>query len=301
VGRLRFVVAGLLVVAVAAAVGAYREGLDGATLTGSTVGGPCSLRWGRAEHVGSLPGRRQEVSGFVASAGRTNMAWMVRDSENPATVYSFAVGPNGKVTSREFPVKGATNGDWEDVAYTKDAAGHGHLWVLDNINRHTAPKTIWEVAEPAPGGDRTAKLLARYRWRYPEGNGNHDTETLLVMGGHLIVVSKTTPSRAYVFDEPLDADVLNTPRLLGEVPGPKLVLGSTTANGRLLLTSSTRTDTVYVADLAEGWTGTPPVFEQQMPAAQREAGDFFPYDGCDIVLVDEQENIWRLRNEPIQR
>lgn len=296
-GRLRFVVVGLVLVAVTAAVGAYREGLDGATLTGSTTGGPCSLRWGKAEHVGSLPGRRREVSGFVASGGRKNTAWMVRDSENPATLYSFAVDRNGTVTSREFPVPGATNGDWEDVAYTRGDDGEGHLWILDNINRHTAPKTIWEVAEPAPGDDRTAKLLARYIWRYPEGDGNKDTETLLVIGDHFVVVSKTTPSRAYIFDEPLDADLLNTPRLLGEVPGPKLVLGSTNGDERLLLTSSTKADTVYVADLAEGWTGTAPVFEQQMPAAQREGGDFFPYDGCDIVLVDERENIWRLRNE----
>jgi hypothetical protein len=237
------------------------------------------------------------VSGFVASAGRRNLAWMVRDSGNPATLYSFAVDEDGQVRSREFAVPGSTNGDWEDVAYTQDAAGHGHLWILDNINRHTAPKTIWEVAEPRSGDNRTARLLARYLWRYPEGDGNHDTETLLMMGGHLVVVSKTTPSWAYVFDRPLDADLLNIPRLLGELPGPKLVLGSTTANGRLLLTSSTRTDTVYVADLTRGWTGTAPVFEAQMPAAQREAGDFFPYDGCDIVLVDEAENVWRLRND----
>lgn len=231
----------------------------------------------------------------MASAGRKNLAWMVRDSGNPVVVYSFEVDRKGKVTSREFPVDGATNGDWEDVAYTRDGDGDGHLWILDNINRRTTPKTIWEVAEPAPGADRTARLLARYRWRYPDGN--HDTETLLTVGGQFVVVSKTTPSRAYVFDEPLEAERINTARLLGELPGPKLVLGSTTADERLLLTSSTRTDTVYVTELAKGFTGTVPVFEQKMPAAQREAGDFFPYDGCDIVLLDEGEKIWRLRNE----
>jgi hypothetical protein len=293
-------VAALAVVAAAATGGACWPD-DGATLTGLPAGAPCSLQWHEAELAGSLPGQRKEVSGFVASAGRKNLAWMVRDSGNPATVYSFVVEPDGKVTSRAFPVPGATNGDWEDVAYTKDDDGAGHLWILDNINRHTAPKTIWEVAEPASDDDRTARLLARYRWRYPEGDGNHDTETLLVMGGHLVVVSKTDPSRAYVFDDPLDADVLSMPRLLGEVPGPKLVLGSTNGDERLLLTSSTKTDSVYVAELGKGWTATAPVFEQEMPAAQREAGDFFPHDGCDIVLVDERENIWRLRNDSIPR
>lgn len=84
---MRFVVAALLVVAAAAAVGAYREGLDGATLTGASSGGPCRLGWEKAEHVGSLPGRRKEVSGFVASAGRRNLAWMAatRATRPPCT------------------------------------------------------------------------------------------------------------------------------------------------------------------------------------------------------------------------
>jgi hypothetical protein len=245
----------LAVVIAVLAAGACSAGGDGAALSGLPAGVRCGVHWGEAERVGSLAGERKEVSGFVASARRKNVAWMVRDSGNPAEVYSFEVDPTGKVTSRTFPVQGATNGDWEDVAYT----GDGHLWILDNINRHTTPKTIWEVAEPEPGDDRPAKLLARYRWQYPDGN--HDTETLFVLGGHFVVVSKTTPSQAYVFDEPLDAERLNMPRLLGEVAGPRVVLGSTTADERLLLTSSTMTDTVYVTELGPGWTGaTAPVF-----------------------------------------
>jgi hypothetical protein len=244
--------------------------------------------------VGALPGERKEVSGFVASSERRNVAWMVRDSGNPAVLYSFEVDDGGNITSREFPVTGATNGDWEDVAYTS-AGGDGHLWILDNINRNTSPKTIWEVAEPALAAGAPAELLASYRWDYPDGN--RDTETLFTLGGHFVVVSKTTPSRAYVFDDPLDPSRLNVPRPLGEVPGPKLVFGSTTGDERLLLTSSTRTDSVYVAEPAKGWTNTAPVFELKMPAAQREAGDFFPYDGCDIVLLDEREHIWLLRNQ----
>jgi hypothetical protein len=285
-----------LAIAVMGVAAACSSGGDGPTLTRLQAGTPCGLRWAEAEMVGTVPGERKEVSGFVASAEHLNVAWMVRDSGNPAVLYSFELDDGGKVTSREFPVEGATNGDWEDVAYTS-AGGDGHLWILDNINRSTSPKTIWEVAEPAfgTGGPATAKLLASYRWDYPDGN--HDTETLFALDRHFVVVSKTTPSRAYVFDDPLDAARLNIPRLLGEVPGPKLVLGSTTGDERLLLTSSTRTDTVYVAEPARGWTNTAPVFELKMPAAQREAGDFFPYDGCDIVLLDEREHIWLLRNQ----
>ena len=290
----RFLAAGLVVLA--GAVAGACPGADGkAPLAGLPAGRPCGLGWDEAERVGKVPGRRREVSGFVASDRRRNVAWMVRDSGNPASLYSFEVDGDGQVTSSEFPVTGATNGDWEDVAYTA-GNGTGHLWILDNINRHTSPKTIWEVAEPAPGHDGPAQLLGWYRWEYPDGN--HDTETLFALDGRLVVLSKTAPSRAYVFDGPLLAGGLNRPRLLGEMAGPLLVLGSTSADERLLLTSSTRTDTVYVTEIASGWTGaTTPVFEHEMSAAQREAGDFFPAGGCDIILVDERENIWRLRNE----
>jgi hypothetical protein len=191
--------AALLAIVLVVMAAACSSGGDGPALTGLSTGMPCSLRWSEAEEVGALPGERREVSGFVASAERKSIAWMVRDSGNPAALYSFEVDDSGKITSRELPVEGATNGDWEDVAYTS-VDGDGHLWILD--------------------GDE-----------------------------------------------------------------------------RLLLTSSTRTDSVYVAEPAQGWTGTPPVFELQMPAAQREAGDFFPYHGCDIVLLDEREHIWLLRNQ----
>jgi hypothetical protein len=202
---------------------------------------------------------------------------------------------DGKVRSREFPVEGASNGDWEDIAYTTGQDGRGHLWILDNINRETAPKTIWEVLEPDPGSDESVEVIGRYTWQYPDGNGNHDTETLVEIDGRMVVVSKTTPSRAYRFDDPLDAGRLNKPVLLGEVEGPKLVFGSTSGDGRLILSSSTRTDTVYVTAASE-WIDGKPGYDQKMSAAQREAGDFFPHNGCDIVLLDEKEHVWLLRN-----
>ncbi|MGH9023023.1 MAG: hypothetical protein ACRDV9_07980, partial [Acidimicrobiia bacterium] len=132
---LHFLAAGVAVAVAAAAVGAC--GKDGGVrLSDLAPGRQCSLSWGPAERVGSLPGERKEVSGFVASAGQRNVAWMVRDSGNPAVLYSFEVDQDGKVTSREFPVKGVTNGDWEDLTYTTDD-GNGRLWVLDNISRDT--------------------------------------------------------------------------------------------------------------------------------------------------------------------
>lgn len=255
----------------------------------------CSGHWGPAVEIGSVPGARKEVSGFVSSPRHPGVAWMVRDSGNPASLYSFEI-VDGAVRTKEFPLAGATNGDWEDVAYTTGADGRGRLWVLDNIDRNTAPKTIYEVLEPDPARDRSAKVVGRYRWEYPDGGGNHDTEVLFAFAGKLVVVSKTTPSRAYAFEAPLDPAGINRPELALTVPeGSKLTLGSTSADERYLLTSSTREDTVWVY---EGFFLPPPVFIQPMSPSQREAGDFFPHGGCDIVLVSEQKGVWLLPARP---
>jgi len=268
-------------------------------------GRPCGATWGPAVEIGRIPGQRKEVSGFVASARYPGVAWMVRDSGNPAALYSFelAAGEH-RIRSRVFPVREATNGDWEDVAYTTGPDGRGRLWILDNIDRLTAPKTLWEVLEPDPGSDREATVVGRYRWAYPDTpGGNHDTEAGFFLGGKLVIVSKTEPSRVYRFDQPLDPSIVNRPVPVATVPaGAKMTLGSTSADERLLVTSATRGQTVWVyatrrdpPDVA-GFFDHAPLFSRRMPRSQREAGDFFPYDGCDIVLLSERQNVWLLSN-----
>lgn len=269
-------------------------------------GRPCGTRWSAAREIGRIPGQRKEVSGFVSSPARPGLAWMVRDSGNPATLYSFelAAGAHG-IRSRAFPVRDATNGDWEDLAYTTGPDGRGRLWILDNINRRTAPKTFWEVLEPDPGRDDEATVVGRYRWAYPDTpDGNHDSETAFFLGGKLTVVSKTDPSRVYRFETPLDPSAVNRPVLVGTVPaGVRMTLGSTSADERLLVTSSTRNQTAWVyanrqdlRDVAGFFAGGAPLFSRKLSRSQREAGDFFPYDGCDIVLLSERQNVWLLRN-----
>jgi hypothetical protein len=271
----------------------------------SPGGNPCGATWGPAREIGRIPGQRKEVSGFVASARYRGVAWMARDSGNPAVLYSFELASEDhRIRSRAFPVRGASNGDWEDVAYTTGPDGRGRLWIVDNINRHTAQKTLWEVLEPDPDHDREATVMGRYRWAYPDvADGNHDTETGFFLGGKLIVVSKTEPSRVYRFDQPLDPSAVNRPTPVATVPvGVKMTLGSTSADERLLVASSTRNQTAWVyanghdpPDVA-GFFDQAPLFSRRLPRSQREAGDFFPYDGCDIVLLSERQNVWLLSN-----
>lgn len=51
----------------------------------------------------------------MTSSRYPGTAWMVRDSGNPTTLYSFRID-DGEIRSRQFPVDGVTNGDWEDIA-----------------------------------------------------------------------------------------------------------------------------------------------------------------------------------------
>ncbi|MGH9003295.1 MAG: hypothetical protein ACRDYV_09215, partial [Acidimicrobiia bacterium] len=141
------------------------------------------------------------------------------------------------------------------------------------------------------------------RWEYPDHGGNQDTEVLFALDGALVVMSKTNPSRAYRFDAPLDPGTLNRPVFAGEVPGgARLSVGSTSAGDRWLLTSAPGTHTAVVVenpntppDLA-GFLAGARGFTRALTSGQREAGDFFPAGGCDIVLVSERETVWLLRN-----
>jgi hypothetical protein len=45
-----------------------------------------------------------------------------------------------------------------------------------------------------------------------------------------------------------------------------------------------------------GFFDRPPLFTRTLSRSQREAGDFFPYGGCDIVLLSERQNIWLMPN-----
>jgi len=307
------VVAGLLVVT-AVFVGLALSGDEnfpqdasgGAPFRLPVAGGrPCGRTWSPAVEIGRIPGQRKEVSGFVASPRYPGVAWMVRDSGNPAVLYSFDLAKGDhRIRSRAFPVRGASNGDWEDVAYTTGPDGRGRLWIIDNINRHTAPKTLWEVLEPDPDHDTDAAVVGRYRWAYPDApGGNFDTETGFFLGGRLVVISKTEPSRVYRFDQPLDASAVNRPAPVATVPaGAKMTLGSTSADERLLVTSSTHNQTAWVyanthdpPDVA-GFFDHKPLFSRRLTRSQREAGDFFPYGSCDIVLLSERQNVWLLSN-----
>ncbi|MGH8999038.1 MAG: hypothetical protein ACRDY7_06555 [Acidimicrobiia bacterium] len=257
----------------------------------------CVPQWGRAELIGSLPGPLTEVSGFVSSQRYPGVAWMIRDSDNPESLYSFELD-GGKPRWREFEVDDADNYDWEDLTYTLGPDGRGRLWILEN-GVETGPKKLYEVLEPDPGGDEDeAEVVNTYRFDYPGASLN--TEALFAVGGRIVVVSKTSPNGVYQLPSSLSDDGMNMVSRVGRLDvGSFLTMAATSADERFLVTVGTDdvASVVQTADPAAGASGfvdPEPVFERSMPETQREAGDFFPFASCDIVLVSEDSTVWRL-------
>jgi hypothetical protein len=137
-----------------------------------------------------------ELSGLVESRRQKDVFWAIEDSGNTAGL--VALRADGTFLGR-FPVTGAQNVDWEDVA----AAG-SDLYAADIGDNMEARDSVvvYRVPEPdaasgtgTPTAPATALVL-----RYPDGA--HDAESLLVdpRTRELIVVTKdfVGPGRVYV-------------------------------------------------------------------------------------------------------
>ncbi|MGH9041319.1 MAG: hypothetical protein ACRDZ3_13925 [Acidimicrobiia bacterium] len=264
----------------------------------SVSGAGCGREWGEPELIGTLPSKLLEVSGFVSSARYPGVAWMIRDSDSPHSLYSFELGAGGP-RWREFSVRGVSNHDWEDLAYTVGDDGRGRLWILEN-GVETGRKEIYEVLEPDPATPGPVSVENTYRVEYR--NGNRNTETLFALGGRLAVVTKASPNRVYRLPATLSTARTNWLEDAGRLDvGSFLTMMAVSADERTLATVNTG-DTVVAFEAPDGggnldaFVGPDPVFRTNMVKSQREAGDFFPYDSCDIVLVSEDSTVWRLGN-----
>ena len=109
--------------------------------------------------------------------------WVEEDSGNDAAVY--ALEPTGEVVA-DVTVDGATNHDWEDLAWAK-----GRLWVGDigDNERERGEIQVYSFDEP---GDRgvTSVDATIVRLRYEDGP--HDAEAMFVdsRDEHLYVIVK---------------------------------------------------------------------------------------------------------------
>ena len=138
-----------------------------------------------------------EISGVVVGHRMDGVLWVEEDSGNDAAVY--ALEPTGEVVS-EVTVDGATNEDWEDLAWAK-----GRLWVGDigDNERERRKIQVYSFREP---GDRgvTSVDATTLRLRYEDGP--HDAEAMFVdpRDEHLyIIVKQLAEPESAVYAVPL--------------------------------------------------------------------------------------------------
>jgi hypothetical protein len=244
-----------------------------------------------------------EASGMAASAKYPGVYWMIRDSAIPprTAVYAVRFDSSGNVTSKEFPIPGAFNGDWEEVNYTVGPDGQGHLWIVES-GQPTPSGTftdIYEVAEPNPT-DTEARLLNKYTYAFPDGS--HNTEASFIHQGYLVLVAKMTPhARLYRFAS-LTPGVTNVPTYIGELGNSKDVsVVRQSPDGKLLITSSHQVVHLYRSTDGSGslksFLGRLPDCElMAFPNEAVESGDFST--NREMVFLDELKKTYRLKVGP---
>lgn len=260
------------------------------------AGGGCrSPAW--AEQFARLPPGHGEISGFVSSWRHPGVGWMIRDSGHPASLYSLRFGGRGGPRAREVRVVGAENTDWEDMSYSVGPDGRGRLLIVESTQSHRDPY-IYEIREPDPDKAWTAPLVRRYRFRYPDRRFEN-TEASFFYNGDLILVTKTSPARLYRFGGLSDKWV-NRPRFIGELWGADRVsVARVSPDHSTLVTSDHDTITVFRSHpdspLAAFTYEAPARRRMVAPGDNIEAGDYFPTGSCDLVMLSERRNIYRLR------
>ena len=237
-----------------------------------------------------------EASGMVASPRYPGVYWMVRDYGHTAAVNAVRIDPDGIATAREILVKGASNGDWEEISYSIGPDGRGRLWVVES--GQMTLRRIYEVIEPDPDRDTVATLVNTYEYAWPDANYN--TEASFIHRGRLILVTKTTPNaRMYRFSAGLRPGVVNVPTYVGELGNSKDVsLVRQSPDGELLITASHQV--VHLYRSTDG-SGTLNSFNGRLPDCEAfafpdgavEAGEFSAPRA--MVFMDERKVVYRLR------
>lgn len=258
----------------------------------------------RLQAESPLPPGSGEASGAVASQRFSGLGWFIRDSGNPASLYAFRLDGKGPPKVREVPVTGATNRDWEDLAYAIGTDGRARLYIIES-GQSGGDHFVYEVPEPDPGAARTAPAR-RYRYEFPNHRGTN-IESAFMVGRHLALVTKTSPGRIYRFDAFSEQGV-NRGKYMG-------VLADADRVSVVRLSPDRRTMVAASHTQAFVYEGLPPVTPIRGVVGKKpnritridngvnvEAGDWFPSGSCQLLLLAENRNTYRLRlGEPLQQ
>jgi hypothetical protein len=155
-----------------------------------------------------------ELSGLVGSRSLPNTLWVHNDSGDTARF--FAINTSGTLLGA-FPLSGATNVDWEDIAIGPKPGGGNYLYLGDigDNNSVRSQISVYRVDEPqiATGAIIPSNQYTKVSFQYP--NGPRDAESLMVdpRSGDMFVISKQSTPHVYrapagVFNNPAQVTTL---------------------------------------------------------------------------------------------
>lgn len=164
-----------------------------------------------------LPSELREASGVALSRTHDDVLWTHNDSDAGANLY--AVDTDGALI-HTFPLPGANNHDWEDIAVGPCPADgpDGDCIFIADIGDNRAVRDdigLYVLAEPDPRSG-SAPTVVFIPLRYPDGA--HDAEAIAVAeSGSLLLVTKGRDGPITVFRSP----ALSWPR---HAPAPSVDL-----------------------------------------------------------------------------
>jgi hypothetical protein len=258
-------------------------------------------------------------SGVVASARYPGVLWAIRDrggSDQPGrpktALYAYKT-EGGRVTSlvpqtpfRAIPVVGASNHDWEDIARDE----RGDLWIADigNNDCDRDDTALLRLREPDPVRDTSARVVATYRYRFPDppaGCAGRNAEAMFLVDGVPYLIDKTRRSTVYRLPR-LDPAVVVTLEKVGTLAGvggrpPANLSGADLSGDRRLLAvdSHTRLFVYQARDpaargraLVEDLIARPPRWTISLDPDANVEGIAFGYGSHDLHLLAENRDVY---------
>ena len=257
-------------------------------------------------------------SGIVASKRYPGVLWAIRDrggQDRPGrpqnALYAYKV-TDGKVAKlaggaafKAVPMP-VPAGDWEDIGRDSE----GNLWIAD-IGNNECDRTdtaLLKVREPDPAATGPAKLLATYRFRFPDppsGCAGRNAEAMFLVDDVPYLIDKAEESTLYRFPS-LDPDAAVTLEKVGVLAGQVANLsGADLSTDRRRLAVNTHT-VLYVyqaadpsadgAALVAALISRPPAWTVQLAGpgagAANVEGVAFGYDSLDLNLLAENRDVY---------
>jgi hypothetical protein len=257
-------------------------------------------------------------SGIVASRRYPGVLWAIRDrggQDRPGrpgnALYAFRVvdgrvgelagGAGFKAVPLPVPAR-----DWEDIGRDRQ----GNLWIAD-VGDNECDRTdtaLLEVREPDPAAAGPARLLATYRYRFPDpppGCAGRNTEAMFLVDDVPYLIDKAERSTLYRFPR-LDPKATVTLERVGVLAGGVANLSGadlSTDRRRLAVASHTMLY-VYAAgdpsldgqELVADLISRPPAWTVRLagqgPGPTNVEGVAFAYGGHDLNLLAENRDVF---------